>query len=256
MPWDSEVGWGGLDKRRLAWQNPIVSKNKERYVNTWEDLVQALGDYAAAAGTGPTGVSKALGGVIKFGSSFVWKSRVTVPSTCKGLTIDGNGYYIRPALTGLSMFLCSANDVKFRNIVAIANTDAGSVPWGTMFTLQSVDRNKIVDCYVSGAALVSGTNTVRTTIKDCVTDNSNSAVSWINLSTGSAFNTVANNSFSTSSSNAIVIGATSSATVISGNSMIANGIITSAGTGSNTIVGNAAAGTITNHATDAVGLNT
>lgn len=224
-------GWSGLLKRRLAWQQPITAKQYERFVSSWEELVNALGDYASTV----TGDALNSGGVIKFASSFVWKGVVTIPTKARGVVIDGNGFITVPNYIGMNMFSCSASNVRFKNIIAYPGTSAFNVPWGTMLTVSNAENIQIIDCVFHGTKLLTGS-----LFKSFISRNycvSYSAVTWVNIAS-SNFVMINNNIFGFTSSDCIVLGASTSSCVIVGNNLSGSGVNSSANTGNNLIIAN------------------
>lgn len=255
MPWNNDDGWGGLNKRRLSWQQPIAVNRRERFVNSWNELLVALSDYAASVTQTPSGTTQTAGGVIKFACPFVWQALVTIPSACQGLVIDGGGFNILAKSAGLAMFSCAVSGVQFRNIRAYQTSDAGLIPWGNVFTIGACDEVRIVDCYAgTQAALVVADGMRNGWINDNRILTFNGAGASITMVT-STRNSIRHNVFASTSSNAIVLGSACSRNAVSDNKMSGNGIITTASSGLNTIVGNANPGTITYHVNDAVGVN-
>lgn len=253
MTWENEktsqLGWGGLGKRRLSWQQPIVSKKTERIVVSWDGLVDALGAYALQTQESVTGGSQAAGNLIKFGCPFIWKETVTIPAECIGLTIDGSGFHMTPATANMTMFTCAVNEVKFKNIYAYHLTGTVLLAWGTMFNIGTCSEVRIIDCAIAGTRLVEAAAMSNSWITDCRGLSFVNANTWVNMAGGTR-NSIRGNVFASTNNQAIVLGALESRCTINGNRMSGNGIITSASGGLNSIAGNTNAGTLTAHATD------
>jgi hypothetical protein len=105
-----------LEKRRLPWQQPIQSKEKEIYVYSYKELIAAISSFTVSSRQS----GRRLGRCIKIGAPFPIEKTVIIPEGSDGLIIDGiNTPFLKGSnLTGF-MFNILSNNVEMRNVATI-----------------------------------------------------------------------------------------------------------------------------------------
>jgi hypothetical protein len=191
-------------------------------------------------------------------------SPIIIDESLPGTIIEANGYL--PIICGVDgidafevrAFLCTISGLLFTSTVL-----SGAATLGQFATCVRVKANngfcRILDCHVldceslavievfAGDGVIRGCRVgspTNTSNADCVTmdgDGWRIEGNWLAAAgIGVAVRITANGEY----------------TAIVGNNLANDGAVSSASLGNNTIFGNTRAGVITNHATDAVGLNT
>ena len=248
----------GLDRRRLGWQQPIQSKQIERYVYSFEELIDAIGWYSAQNEKyGITTLPECLTGFrIVIANHIALKRGIIIPSYCPGLHITGIAF---------SPFLPEANiSTLFTNYAPIVISNlfvadsANGVFVDTFYKPASTNANysKIVGNDVQCDKLYVH-NSITT--NHVVIDNNRvyevSGTHDAPIQLRGSHCKVIHNYLEDGGGDGITL-PVGQDNVISGNHLGGADITTSASSGRNTIYGNTQVGTITKHATDASGLNT
>jgi hypothetical protein len=253
MPWDNQNRPGGLDKRRLPWQQSLQGKLYERVVFSDAELRIAIGDIISKFdANAPLG---SLGSKIVFGSSFAIEGPIRIPEQCAGITFTAvsrfpvyakgifeNLFEVQAELVTIeNMFVYTTPDNYFNNFVAV---------------LDSVTAGRSADDLV----VKDNTISAQTLFKDFSTTNASRSVIVNNIQ----LNVSAGDSIDLNSRNCKIMGNNLGSTinlrgdatecVIIGNDVRNGAIFTDTSGGFNVVVGNMRA-TVVPHGSDQVGLN-
>jgi hypothetical protein len=76
-----------LEKRRLPWQQPIQGKERERYVNSYKELIATISSFTS----GPRSTGQSSQFTIKIAKPFAIRKPIYLTSKSSGLIIDGMG---------------------------------------------------------------------------------------------------------------------------------------------------------------------
>lgn len=231
-----------------------------REVRTEDELRQALQPLDVL--TSSTVVAQ-TGRRIVITAPITLKAPVIIDASLPGTIIEANGYLpITCGVDGIDAFEVRASICTIRGLLFTSAVLGGVATLGQFATCVRVKANigfcRILDCHVldceslavveglAGDGIIRGCRVGSPTASgiDCVAidgDGWRVEGNWLNVNgIGVAVRVTANGE----------------KTTITGNNCANCGVTTSASMGFNTIYGNTSAGTITNHATDAVGLNT
>lgn len=227
-----------------------------REVRTEDELRVAL----QPAGSDSTLLSR-LGRRIVITAPITLKSPIIIDASLPGTTIESHGMLpITPASAGFDAFIVRAKLCTIRDmLIYFADVDGALIAFRRAVTVESSAnisfRMRDVEAYVD-ESLVIDEGTSRGSIEGCMLIGLGGVAA-----DGVHFNglgwRIQGNALSAVAGSAAVRSGTAGATsAIVGNFCGNRAIDTSAGIGSSTISANTTVSTITNHATDAVGLNT
>lgn len=258
MPWNGEPsgpGWGGLGKRRLSWQQPIVSKLTTRYVADFDELLTAIGDYSQRA-TEVQSISDFFRGRrIVLTDTIFATSTIVIDRLLSSLVIDLNGFSL--VCSASPAFTVSGPMLVIENGGVFADFTTGTIVSAALTS--TVSKCTLRNLVFTANRLITGTGQLEVigcssyVVFDASTD------PFIAASAGSNGN-IQGNYFNASSKPAIILTGTTTAFAISGNHGAYGGatvaIDTSAAGGSCTVVGNTRVGTVTVAGSDSAGNNT
>lgn len=191
------------------------------------------------------------------------KASVVIAATLPGTTIEAHGHIpIYCGVDGIDAFDVQAALVTLRGLLLTSTTLTGAASLGEFATCVRVRANadfcRVLDChtYDCDSLLVAEDTAGEGMIRGCAVGVTSSATA--NCVTIDALGWRIEHNILDGSGVALAVEVTVNGgrCAIVGNDCATDGITTSASSGSNTISANTRAGTIANHATDAVGLNT
>ena len=234
---------GGLSRRRLSFQQPLISQNKSVLVTTEVSLIEQLGKWQA---------NRQEYQEILIGANINLKRPIEIPSQLGG----GGGICFKSAggrlISQTSCFILKGQKIKFDSLLADCLTFAE----GSGVTYSGVS---IINCdlfcnrvFVDDPANVNTDVIIQGNFFRVAGPITQSVIQLHGVGV------VNGNRFSQTASGVgnIVVGAGGRRVAITGNYVNNGGIVTNASAGNNTIVGNTVAGTITPAGSDQVGLNT
>ena len=189
------------------------------------------------------------------------KAPVIIDASLPGTIIEANGYLpIICGADGIDAFVVKAVRCTLSGLFFTSATAGGAATIGEFLTCVRVETTgdfcRILDCetFDCDSFAVVDVGALQGIIRGCIIGKTVATADCITID--AARWRVECNHLDAASGVSVVVTANGTGTAIVGNDMGNNGITTSASAGLNTIFGNTRAGTITNHATDAVGLNT
>lgn len=245
-----------LGDRRLAWQQPIQSKQKEVYVYSEEELIDQIGQLVIETREFP-GLAKGYfpGKIIKIGKGFTVTSTIVIPSTAVGLVLDGTRTSLTPGTDDMILFENHASAVTFMNFYLGGADSLATAFFGTLVKLADFsDGVRVVDNHITGTRLVNGASASscdKLVIRGntcSVTDNP----TWIEL-VESSRSVISHNIFDAgggASNIGVVLGSNCTECCVVGNAFDNCDITTNGSSGLNTVVGNSNLGTTALHASD------
>lgn len=253
-----------LATRRLMWQQPIQAKELQRYVYSYEELLQAIGDIVAKTPNLIDVVGNPLkGAAIIIAAPIKVKKPIVLPSKLFGTVITSVARHpIVPDGVVSSLFESRAASMQIRDLYVVSSSSSSKftsfvTTLDTEGTFEPSQLSLINNTVIGDRFLVdSGFADYCSILGNRMTQIDSSASDL--LHSESQFVNIQGNFFSPLGTDGIVVtGSTGRRTAIIGNSMGGGDITTDSGQGSNTIIGNTLTGTITAHATDVfTGLNT
>ena len=249
---------GGLGRRRLSFQQPIQSKQKEVFVFSEKELVDAIGSLVIETRNFP-GVEKGFfpGKVIKIGKSFTITKTIEIPGECFGLIIDGTNTSLSPSVNGMTAFIINGPFVTLKNLVLggafefVTQSYFGTLVELTGFCNKTtIDNNTIISAQrLVDGRLATDLSALTITGNSCYVRDVPTWVELANCTRG----IITNNVFRRFGAGRGVVLLSGCENVIINNNYM-NGMTyeSSLSDGGNVFVGNSNIGTITAHATDTV----
>jgi hypothetical protein len=246
---------GGLARRRLAYQQPIQTKQKEVYVYSEKELIDAIGSLVIETKNYP-GLSKGYfpGKTVKIGKGFNITSTIVIPTLAIGLCLDGMKTSLVPSSDGMVLFESSS---PFLTIKDFALTGADSIAtafFGTLVKLKGFSDNvRILDNTITAAKLVDGTlasSLSKIIIRGNMCEKTTNPI-WVDLV--EANGVISGNCFTKSggaTNIGVRLGTNCARVAVVGNSFRDTDIITNTSGGFNTVVGNTDLGTTALAGTD------
>jgi hypothetical protein len=242
-----------LSNRRLPWQQPIQSKQKEIFVYSEEELIEAIGSLVIETNNFP-GLKQGYfpGKIIRIGKGFTVTKTIDIPREAIGLVLDGTRTSMVPGENGMTMFKINGPLVTIKDFICAGGDGTATAFFGTFIELASTGSLsfiQVLNNVFTGTRLVDGRSA-----SDCdgiiidqnICEGTGTCewVSLINCDNGS----ITNNKFD--GDTAVVLGADCSACSIALNKCSQGDITTSASDGLNAVVGNTDVDVLTLAGTD------
>lgn len=226
----------------------------ERYVTTEAQLRGAIREVALRFNADRRDAT--FGARIVIAAAMMLRALITIPAQCVGLTIDG-GRNRLSALTALdSVFVVHASHVTIENVITPA---AGAEIDAVVAIGTTCSYFRLLHCtsaanrlFVETAAAFTNDAIIMGNIMEADVATRADTIMQIH---GNRPGIIGNNC-SESLGGFITVGAGGLKARVVGNEAGDGAIVTTASDGSNVVDGNTGCGTLTTHATDAVGLNT
>lgn len=241
-----------LERRRLPWQQPIQSKQKEIFVYSEEELIEAIGSLVIETKNFP-GLSQGYypGKIIRIGKGFTITNTLDIPREALGLTLDGTGTSLVPGTNSMTLFKINGPLVTIKDFVCGGGDQVATAFFGTLVELiGETPTVKILNNFFTGTKLVNGQSStacdnIQIRHNQCENTSTPKWVDLVQCDNGS----IIDNSFS-GGGDSVILGADCSACAISLNRCSLGDITTTASDGLNAVVGNTDVDTLSLHGTD------
>lgn len=232
-----------LQNRRLPWQQPIQSKQKEIYVYSEEQLIDAIGQLVIETRDFP-GLAKGYfpGKIIKIGKAFTITSTIVIPNTAVGLIIDGTRTSLTPGTDDMVCFQSSAAALTIKDLYLGGADSLATAFFGTLVKLTgNSDSVRILDNHITGTRLVDG-RTANSLSKLIIRNNTMSVTddpTWIDL-VEATDSVIQGNVFNQGGGTniGVILGSNCESVAVNGNAFDGCSFDSSGSAGFNAIVGN------------------
>lgn len=216
-----------LEKRRLAWQQPIFAKKQQRFVYSQAELESTLSDIVS--------LGSGKGIVINLCGDIILDKTVNLPSQCSGLIIQGGGN-IKFADSVTFGFSISGSSMIIQDLLITGPLNGGVIKINSV--TRPSNATGIILSKLRTFACSSGATIIRVSQSLCLINNC--------ILSGSGIG----------GSGIVLDSNPDSVCALTANFLNGRTITSNASAGFNTIVGNVNCGVITAAGTDQVGLNT